>query len=275
MTVRLLALDLDGTVIGDDLLISDRVLRAIAAAQEAGVIVTIATGRVFRSARDIGARLGIVQPLICYQGAMVAHAATGEMLYHKTLPLNEALSIIEETNRRGLHLNLYLNDQVFLDHVTPEALFYSRINMDLPLNEVGNLAKWLAGQGGAEPTKLVIITDPSQTDDVLAVFTEMYGQRVQVTKSHPRFTEFTNRECSKGHALAYLAGHYNVSRDMVMAIGDGHNDLDMIAWAGYGVAMSTSPPQVLEAARIVTGSLGEEGAAEAIERYVLRSSDSD
>ena len=141
--------------------------------------------------------------------------------------------------------------------------------MGLAINEVGDLNTWLAVQEGSEPTKLVIITDPDQTDQVLELFTEQYGTRLQVTKSHPRFTEFTSIECSKGRALAFLAEYIGVDRSDVMAIGDGHNDLDMIAWAGHGVAMASAPQVVLDAARTVCASLLDDGAAETIEKYVL------
>ncbi len=270
MNIKLIALDLDGTIFTDDLVISERMRRAIQDAQEAGAIVTIATGRMFRSARQIAENLDISAQLICYQGAMIAHSATGEALYHKTAPLDLTHEIIRETAKMGLHLNLYLNDNIYISKITPEAEFYSRINMNMPLNPVGDLNAWLDDQGRAEPTKLVIVTDAEQTDATLALFTRLYGDRLQVTKSHPRFTEFTNAACSKGRALAILADHYDVSREDVMAIGDGHNDLDMIAWAGYGVAMSTSPEAVLSAARIITGALKEDGAAQAIEEYVKR-----
>lgn len=268
MTVKLLALYLDGTVFADDLVISDRMMKAIAASQEKGVIVTLATGRMFRSARLFAADLHIAEPLICYQGAFIAHSVTGEVLYHKTVSLEDTRSIIHETERRALHLNIYVNDELYVSHMTPEALYYSQINMDMPIHEVGNLEAWLDREG-KEPTKLVIVTDVDKTDSVLDSFTELYAQRLQVTKSHPRFTEFTNHECSKGRALAFLAERCGVKREEVMAIGDGHNDLDMIAWAGYGVAMSTSPQAVLDAAWLVTGSLAEAGAAIAIEKHVL------
>lgn len=271
MSVKLLALDLDGTLFGDDLLISDRSRRAIRQAQERDVLVTIATGRMFTSARRIAADLHITAPLICYQGAMVRHSDTGEMLLHKTIPLPAAHAIIEETARRGLHLNLYMNDQLYVECITAHALFYSQINMDLAINEVGDLHAWLDGQAGVEPTKLVIVTHQEETDGTLAHFTHLFGERLQVTKSHPRFTEFTNADCSKGKSLAFLAEYYGVRREEVMAIGDGHNDLDMLAWAGYGVAMPTAPQAVLDIAHTVGLSLIEDGAADAIERIILTS----
>jgi Cof subfamily protein (haloacid dehalogenase superfamily) len=269
VTVKLLALDLDGTIFGDDLIISDRVRSAIKRARERGVIVTIATGRMFRSACAIAAELSLHEPLICYQGALVQHSDTQEILYHKTIPLPLTHEIITATASRGLHLNLYMNDRFFVERDTPEARYYAKINSGLATNVVGDLHAWLDKQGGGEPTKLVIVTEPSKTDEVLDTFTEVYGARLQVTKSHPRFTEFTNIECSKGRALAFLAAHYDIARDEVMAIGDGHNDLDMIRWAGFGVAMSTAPQPVQDAARLVCPPLSEDGAALAIEDYIL------
>jgi Cof subfamily protein (haloacid dehalogenase superfamily) len=269
MTIRLLALDLDGTLFGDDLIISDRVRAAIGQAQQQGVIVTIATGRMFRAARAIAADLSLQEPLICYQGALIQHSVTEEVLYHRTVPRPLVHEIITAASERMLHLNLYVDDRLYVESLSPEAQFYSQINMELQVNVVGDLHKWVDQQMRTEPTKLVIVTEPTRTDAILALFTDLYGSRLQVIKSHPRFTEFTNKECSKGRALAYLATHYGITQQEVMAIGDGHNDLDMIRWAGYGVAMSTAPQMVLDAARIISPPLSEDGAAHAIERYIL------
>lgn len=268
MTVRLIALDLDGTVFGDDLVISERTRRAIAAAQEAGILVTIATGRMFRSASQVATDLGISGPLICYQGALVRYHPSGETLLHETVPAPLARQVIKATTRAGLHLNVYVNDELFVDKITPEAQFYSSINLDLPMHEVGDLAAWLDAHGG-EPTKLVIVTDPHKTDGVLADYTGQFGAILQVTKSHPRFTELTNKSCSKGRALAFLAERHGVHQAEVMAIGDGLNDLDMLSWAGYGVAMQGAPEAVIRASRIVCPPIEHDGAADAIERYAL------
>jgi Cof subfamily protein (haloacid dehalogenase superfamily) len=267
--IRLLAIDLDGTIFGDDLVISPRTRRAIRDSQAGGVVVTIATGRMFRSARQIAADLEIVGPIVCYQGAMVRDAVTGELLLHETIPGDMSHSIIAESDRLGLHLNVYLQDELYVSQANSHAEFYSRINMGLRLTEVGDLHKWLDRQDGKEPTKLVIVTDAEQTDHVLRHFTSRYGGSLQVTKSHARFTEFTNKLCSKGRALAFVAAELGIPRGSVMAIGDGLNDLDMIEWAGLGVAMDSCPQEVRAAARVVCPPLSEDGAAVAIERYVL------
>jgi Cof subfamily protein (haloacid dehalogenase superfamily) len=267
--IRLLASDLDGTIFGDDLVISPRTRRAIQDSQARGVVVTIATGRMFRSAQQIASNLEVVGPIICYQGAMVRDADTSKQLLHETIPHDLAHSIFDETERLGLHLNVYFNDELYVSQVNRHAEFYSRINMSLPMTEVGSLHAWLEGQEGKEPTKLVIVTDAEETDTVLRHFMARYGASLQVTKSHARFTEFTNKLCSKGRALALLAAELGIPRESVMAIGDGLNDLDMIAWAGLGVAMDTCPQEVRAAARVICPPLSEDGAAVAIERYVL------
>lgn len=270
MTIKLLALDLDGTLFGDDLFISARTRSAIRAARQSGVMVTIATGRMFTSARKIAADLGIEAPLICYQGALVRNSITAQTLYHKTVPTALAHQVIKETERRGLHLNVYMDDKLYVARMTPEAIFYAQINMDLEVTEVGDLNTWLDQQGGDTLTKMVIVTHPARTDAVLAEFTALYSEQLQVVKSHPRFTEFTNVQCSKGTALAFLSASLGVTQEEVMAIGDGHNDLDMLSWAGYGLAMPNAPQAVLDAARAVCLPLSEDGAADAIERYILQ-----
>lgn len=275
MTIKLLALDLDGTLFGDDLLVSPRTRKALADAQGRGVIVAIATGRMFKAARVIARDLGIDGPIICYQGALIQDVATEEIMLHKTVPSDLAGEVIQSTSEAGLHLNVYVNDHLYVEKITPHAEFYAQINMGLELCVVGDLRDWLNKQGNSGATKLVIVTDIERTDNLLVSYTRLFGDRLQVTKSHPRFIEFTNIECSKGRALAHLAAHHGIDQAEVMAIGDGHNDRDMIEWAGWGVAMQSAPQAVRDVARIVTPALDEDGAAVAIERYVLGQTGSD
>jgi Cof subfamily protein (haloacid dehalogenase superfamily) len=269
MPIKLLALDLDGTIFAEDLTVSRRTRAAIAAAQAQGVIVTIATGRMYRSSRLIANDLQIAGPMICYQGAMIRDVQTEETLLHTTVPLPLAHQVIAATTQAGLHMNIYMNDELYVEKSTPEGQFYAQINMDIPLHVVGELSNWLDSQRPSEPTKCVIVTAPDRTDAILAEYTMLFGDKLQVTKSHPKFTEFTNIESSKGRALAQLAAHYNIAREDVMAIGDGLNDLDMIQWAGWGVSMENASETVREAARIVCPPISLDGVADVIERYVL------
>lgn len=273
MPIKLLALDLDGTIFDDNQQVSPAVRQAIADAQAAGVIVTIATGRMFRSARSIAHELNMDGPLICYQGALVMHSKTEQILLHKTVPAPLADEVIRRADEAGLHINVYMDDRLYLDKITTHAEYYARINNDLALDVVGDLRHWLQQQYPKEATKLVIITHPEQTDSVLAEYTDLFGTRLQVTKSHPRFTEFTNIECSKGRALAFLADHYGIKQEDVMAVGDGHNDLDMLQWAGYGIAMGNAPQFVQEAASHVCLPISQDGVAAAIEEHILAKRD--
>jgi Cof subfamily protein (haloacid dehalogenase superfamily) len=224
----------------------------------------------FRAARQVAHDLQVTGPAICYQGAMLRDTSTGRTLLHETIPIEFAHKVITDVVQRELHINVYLDDQLYVSRANPHADYYASINMGLAVNEVGNLHPWLDEQDGKEPTKLVIVTDPEVTDAVLRTFTAKYGRDLQVTKSHPRFTEFTNKRCSKGRALAFLAKELGIPRESVMAIGDGLNDLDMIAWAGLGVAMDTCPEEVRRAARWICPALSEDGAAVAIENHVLK-----
>ncbi|MDQ6694289.1 MAG: Cof-type HAD-IIB family hydrolase [Chloroflexota bacterium] len=269
MTIKLLALDLDGTLFADDLIISPRTRAAIASAQELGVLVTIATGRIFKISKRFALDLGIEAPLICYQGALVRHSVTDKTLLHKTVPIELTRAIVSEANSRHLQVNLYIDENIYVGKSSSHAEYYSQINMNEPLIEVGNLDQWLTAQKDAEPTKIVIVTDASRTDSIIDLFTGLYAGKLQVTKSHPRFTEFTNMECSKGKSLAYLAQVCGFTREEVMAIGDGHNDIDMIEWAGHGVAMCTGPQDLHNVARTICPALADDGAAVAIEQYIL------
>ena len=111
---KLLALDLDGTLIGLDLTISDKTKSAIAQLMSLGIIVTIATGRMFQSARPFAQELNIESPIICYEGAMIADPASAEVLWHKPVPLELARRVIEIATNHNLHVNAYLDDELYV-----------------------------------------------------------------------------------------------------------------------------------------------------------------
>jgi Cof subfamily protein (haloacid dehalogenase superfamily) len=269
MPIKLLALDLDGTLFAEDMIVSPRTRAALTAARAQGVHVALATGRTFASTEEIAADLDADAPLICYQGAWVRDRASGATLLHRTVPRAVAAEVIGLARAADWQCNLYVDDQLYIEQVKPEANVYFHLNRRTSPHPVPDLLEVLAA-APLEPTKLILIlpTEPD-TDAVLAQMVAHFGERIYATKSYPFFAEIINPAVDKGTALAAVAAYLGVAQAETMAVGDGMNDLPMLQWAGLGVAMGQARPAVHAAADVVTTPLAEDGVAQAIERYIL------
>ena len=237
-----------------------RTQAAIAAARAAGVPVVIATGRMFRSVRPYALRAGITEPVVCYQGAVVADPVGGEFLRHVPIPLGEALEVIEATADLGHTVLCYVNDELYVARETPASDAYARFQ-DLTVNVVGDLGAWLT----QPPTKLVNVGDPSEMDALEVVMKARFDGRLYIAKSLPHFLEFAAQEVTKAAGLAFVAERLGFSREATVAFGDGENDVELIEWAGYGVAVANAHERVLGIADWVCPSVDEEGVAQVIE----------
>jgi Cof subfamily protein (haloacid dehalogenase superfamily) len=258
--VEALACDLDRTVIAEDLVLRARTRAAIGAATAAGLHVVIATGRMYRSVRPYLAAAGITSPAICYQGAVVADPTTDEFLRHEPIPLGVAREAIAAVQDEGFGLNCYVDDQLFVAEETPEARTYADFQ-NIPLNLVGPLLEWLADP----PTKLVTIGDPELLDVLEIRMKALFDGRLYISKSLPYFLEFASPAVTKGSGLDFVSEHLGFSRERTVAFGDGENDVELVDWAGYGVAVANAHDRVLGAADLVCPSVDEEGVAQVIE----------
>jgi Cof subfamily protein (haloacid dehalogenase superfamily) len=258
--VDVLACDLDRTLIWEDGALRPRTLAAIERAREAGLRVLVVTGRMFRSVRPYLEQAGIEDPVVCYQGAVVADPASGEFLRHEPIPLEVARETIAALQDEGFHVNCYVNDELYVAEVTPEAERYAGFQ-NLPLHRVGDLASWLADP----PTKLVTIDEPDVLDGLEARLKERFAGRLYISKSLPYFLEFASPDVTKASGLEFLAGHLGFTSARTVAFGDGENDVELLDWAGFGVAVANAHPKVLEAADWVCPSAEEEGVAQVIE----------
>ncbi len=240
-----------------------RTRAAIRAAREAGLHVVVVTGRMFRSVRPYLEEAGLDDPAVCYQGAVVADPVTGAFLLHVPIPLELAREAIAAVEEEGFGLNCYVDDGLYVADVTPEARQYADFQ-HLELRTVGPLLDWL----DRPPTKLVVIEDPEVLDGLEARLKEQFPDRLYISKSLPYFLELAHPEVTKASGLAFLAERLGFTAPETVAFGDGENDVELLEWAGYGVAVANAHDRVLALAGFVCPSVDEEGVAQTIEAFL-------
>jgi Cof subfamily protein (haloacid dehalogenase superfamily) len=267
VTYKLVALDLDGTVMGHDLVIRPEVREAVAAAQARGVRVTLATGRMYFSTVPYARQLGIDTPVICYQGGMVRNPVTDEVLHHIAMPGEDAALALAELERADVFALAYIDEKLYIREERPELEGYLRYHPEgvqvVVAPDIEDAVR------RSPPTKILFMAEPPIVERELARMAELAVGRLSVVRSHALFGELTAPGISKGLALAMLAEDLGVRREETIAIGDQENDLSMVTWAGLGLAMGNAVHAVKAAARAVVPPVEEAGVAWAIRRYVL------
>jgi Cof subfamily protein (haloacid dehalogenase superfamily) len=223
----------------------------------------LVTGRMFQSVRRYALEAGLDDPVVCYQGAVVAEPTTGRWLRHEPIPLELAREAISALNDEGFDLNCYVGDELYVSEVTPDARRYADFQ-DLELHPVGNLREWLS----EPPTKLVVIGDPEVLEELKQRMLARFDGRLYISKSLPYFLEFASPDVTKAAGLAFLSEHLGFTRERTVAFGDGENDIELVDWAGYGVAVENAHDRVKEVADLVCPSVDEEGVAQLIESYL-------
>jgi Cof subfamily protein (haloacid dehalogenase superfamily) len=225
----------------------------------------IVTGRMFRSVRPYALEAGLDDPVVCYQGAVVAEPVSGRWLRDVPIPLDLAREVIEAVNEEGFGLNCYVDDELYVAEITPEARRYADFQ-HLELHAVGNLLDWLE----KPPTKLVVIGDPDVLDGLKERLSRRFGGRLYISKSLPYFLEFASPAVTKAAGLDFLSQRLGFSRDRTVAFGDGENDIELVDWAGYGVAVANADERVKQVADFVCPSVDEEGVAQVLEAFLAR-----
>ena len=269
MAIRLLAIDLDGTLVNHRLEMDPRDVAAVKAASAAGVTVVLATGRMFKSSLRYADPLGLTGPIINYQGAVVREIASGEVWYRCELSVEMQQRVLAFAEPRDWHVNAYVNEVVYTARARPEADLYARVAM-VPYEVVGPLSKWIR----QESTKMVLVDlDPAEVPARMAELGAWMRDVARVTRSLDWFVEVVNPNVSKAKALAMVAERLRIPQSDVCAIGDNTNDEDMVGWAGFGVAMGNAPAGLKQLAKYVTGSISEAGVAQVIQRFVIGKED--
>lgn len=264
---RLLAIDLDGTLLTPPpyKVITPRTRDLLRRAVDAGVTLVIATGQTHAVLRHVCAGLPLTGPQIIENGAVIVDGQSGAFLHERLLPAALILPVLSTLRDFELYRAYHTHERVYVDRGTPRAQTWYRPPLDPPaeVNDVASLYPLpcikIAGVGEQE-------TLVQKRVDLARLFDE----RVYVTQSAYDLLEFLHPQVSKGNALKTIAADLGIPPTEVIAIGDNHNDLGMITFAGLGVAMGNAPSEVQAAADYVTLSNADEGVAAVIERFVLR-----
>ncbi len=270
MPIGLIALDIDGTLIGDDLAIGPDTVAAIAAARAQGVLVTLVTGRMVSSALRFARALGLDAPLVGYQGALIREMRTdgldrpGRLLVHTPLAAAVARDIVAWTREYGLDPHIHHLERFILRADDPRADDYSSF-----MGATAELVEDLAGSIVHPVTKVLAVGEPPHPTDLAPIARAHFAGVADVTISHPRFLEFVAPGVSKGRAVRWLARRLRVALGATLAIGDQWNDIEMLAEVGHGTAMPTAPAEVRAVARYIAPPLADEGVARMIEGLVL------
>jgi hypothetical protein len=262
VTLKLVALDIDGTIVGPDFALSIQLIETVGKLHAAGVAVTLATGRMLRSTRGFAERLGIGGPVICYQGALTAEAASGRYIRHEGLAPQVAKDALALLGGFGGQVLVYVDDEIYSTGRTEWSDGYEQ-RMGLELNLVDSFDDLIGDDlsggelSGREPTLILAVDTPGAVADLVGrLRVEMDGKAL-ITHSLPYFCEIGSLRAGKTSALEHLAGSMGIDRGEVIAFGDGSGDAGMLRWAGVGVAMSGGHPEAIAAAdRVAEGPPG-------------------
>lgn len=270
---KLVAIDVDGTMLDSQKRISQENKEAIKNAINAGTHVVVCSGRIYAGAAVIGKEIGTKLPIITCNGARIKDMKTNDVLFNRSVPLHICEKVIDYCHEHNIYYHIYVGDIFFTERLAYTSLSFAKKNKELPEEDrmdiriVEDMKKALR-EYSDDISKIVII---DEDPDILAKTRsdlEKIKEIVLMSSGADNF-EMMDAQVSKGAAVKFLAEKYGILQEEVMAIGDNENDLSMLEYAGLAVAMGNGEDYVKEIADFVTLSNDESGVAYAINKFVL------
>jgi len=269
--IRLLVLDIDGTISGESNQVRPAVLEAIRSVQERGIRVAIATGRMFRSAQRFHEVIASDLPIIAYNGAWIQDPVDKKLHRQLSVAADICVDILDylaaEPWRSQLHIHIYRDDELYVSESNDKIDAYQ-----LRTGCKANLLKDLREIVDHSPTKLLAVCHHEGVSEKLVpeVQKRYTPEQIYCTQSTEFYVEFTSPIATKGQAVKFLTEEImGLKPENVMAIGDNFNDKEMLQYAGIGIAMGNAPDNLKKVADYVTSSVDEDGVAQAIAHFDL------
>ena len=265
MGYKVIALDIDGTIRDADNPISERLKAAVARAKDLGATVTLATGRSLVSALEFARELGIDDPIVNSQGALVSNPLNGAALWRRHMNERMVAMTLEALADHQVEIMMFLEGGVLVNEITPWMARYSA-RTGARVTDVGDLRKAVS----QEPIRVVAVGDEEIIPAVHDGLKERLDSRLYVTKSLPMFCEILHPEGGKARALSWLCRSAGVGLEQAIVFGNGPDDVEMVKAAGKGVAMEGSPEELLKVADVIAPPVREGGAADVLEGLLDR-----
>ena len=265
MAIKLFLTDLDGTLLPTGNVVSPKNIKAVQDMVKAGIIVTIATGRMYQSALPIAKSLNVDVPIITYNGALIKSVG-GDIYHNATIKPELVTDIINFCKSQNWHLQVYNDDTLYYpDHNDYAADYENAVKVK------GIAVGWngLLEHIDNVPKLLTITDDAAESNERIKLIKDKFGNKVSAFQSNPNYVEITLPEVSKAAALMILASSFGIKNEETMAIGDSYNDLPMLKAAGKSVAMGNAVDEIKKACDYVTGNCVDDGFAQAVYNYVL------
>ncbi len=268
--IKLIALDVDGTLLRSDNTIGSRTVEALREAHRRGVKIVLNSGRMTPSMETPANLLGLDVYLVSYNGAVASGLRSEHRtrLFERPMHLDVAQELVALARARRLHVNYYLDDVIYTQaepHQLPFIELYKK-RTGSPFRFVRRIDDYL----DRAPFKVLFVVDPEVRTALEAELRPKYESRAMVTKTEPEYLEFLHPEVNKGLGLTGLCASLRIEMSEAMAVGDSDNDEPVIRMAGWGVGVANAGDAVRSVADAITeADCNNDGVAEAVERWVL------
>lgn len=268
MQYSLLALDLDGTLTNSQKEVTPRSRKAIDAALDLGVCVTLASGRPVLGIAPLAQSLGLFSRnayMLAYNGAQLISCETNKVVWERTVGLEAIRTTFAFAKAKGLASLCYDHEGVITEMPDDPFVHKEAYNNSIPIRGVEDLLSLI---DGPRP-KVMIVGEPSTLISARKELQILLGDSADASFSEPCFMEITAKGVQKASSLDVLLSLLGKERSSLMVVGDGLNDVPMLAIAGLSVAMENASIEVKSHAHVVTTSNDEDGVALAIEKHIL------
>ncbi|MBZ4645031.1 MAG: HAD-superfamily hydrolase, subfamily [Clostridia bacterium] len=273
MDIRLVAIDLDGTLLDANKEISQRNIDTIGKVMEKGIKVVICSGRIFMGARIYSKMIGTKEPIIACNGAIIRSVTTGATIHEELIDVGECKKIVDILHNSNIYFHAYIGDSMVSERMEFSTFRYSQINERFPEEDrvdikiVDNIWDYIKEMGNPVTKFVVVSEDIEYLETVREKFKEM--KAIEMASSDKNNFEIMRNGVTKGKALKILAHHLGYAMNQVMAIGDNENDISMLQAAGFPVAMENGWDEVKKIAKFVTRNNNQDGVAYALEQILL------